>query len=281
MQNANHHNEPDLNRALTAWEPPETPLALDQHVFTSYRQQVQRRSWWERFFTTSVRVPLPVLAVQVILLLFAGGGFVAFFTAQSEAVLPIVSSVPSREIIEVPIVTEKPVYRAAYRSPKLSYPRARKAAAPTTVLPPSAPMPPAPAFATEVIGWQARPELSAPKLHTEWSDAVLGIEPRPLLPVAASYPRIVTPEPLQTERLLPSFPNFEFATSPLKPKPFEERMSRTMARASEWVTKPLEKTNVIYRWIPSALPTVTSFVSPAKNACFNPFRSKPQLVDMQ
>lgn len=281
MQNANFQNEPELNKALTAWEPPEVPVSLDQRVLESYRQQVNRRSWWERFFTTSIRVPLPVVAIQVLLLLVAGAGFVAFFTAKSEEVLPIVASVPSREIIEVPVVTEKTIVRTSYRTRKPTPVRVLKHSVVAPVLPSNPPLAPSPLLITESIGWQVRPEPTLPKLHPEWIDAGIVTEPRPALPVAISYPRIVVNEPLQSERLMPDFTNFHLPNSNAKPKVYGSRMSRTVALAGEWFTKPLEKSDVLYRWIPNAIPTVSSFVAPAKNACFNPFRSKPQLVDMQ
>lgn len=281
MQNANFQNEPELDKALTAWEPPEVPTSLDQRVLESYRQYINRRSWWERFFTTSIRVPLPVVAIQVLLLLVAGVGFVAFFSAKSEEVLPIVTSVPSREIIEVPIVTEKTVVRTSYRTRKPAPVHVAKQPAAAPVLPSNPPTAPSPVMITESIGWQVRPEPTLPKMHPEWIDAAIVTEPRPTLPVTISYPRVVVYEPLHVERPMPAFTNFDLANSIAKPKVYGGRMSRTVALAGEWFTKPLEKTDVLYRWIPNAIPTVSSFVAPAKNACFNPFRSKPQLVDMQ
>lgn len=295
MPNANFHNEPELDQALTAWEPPEVPLSLDQRVLASYRQHVHRRSWlgswlgswWERFFTTSIRVPLPVVAIQVLLLLIAGAGFVAFFTAKSEEVMPFIASVPSREMMEPPVVSKKTIARPLTRVRKSAVRVAKQSVAPPVVTPilPRDPAPrPSPSAAlliTESAGWQLRPDPALPKLHPEWIDAALVTESRPSLPVTVSYPRPVMTEQLQTERLLPTRTNFDITSNASKAKVYSGRMSRTVALAGEWFNKPLEKSDVLYRWIPNAIPTVTSFVEPAKNACFSPFRSKPQLVDMQ
>jgi len=59
-----------LSGVLRQWEAPDVPVALDARVLESYRQRKGREPWWRRFFTTSVRVPLP-LAVAAMLLLVA------------------------------------------------------------------------------------------------------------------------------------------------------------------------------------------------------------------
>ncbi len=280
MQNANHQNESEFNEALKAWEPPEVSSALDQRVLEAYRQHTTRRSWWERFFTTSVRIPLPIVALQAVLLLVAGGGFLAFYVTKAEEVLPLARNTASPTIIEVPVVNEKIVFRASPRVRKQSLPRATQKAIPAPVLPMSSQTPPHLTLNSESVGWPMRPEHYAPKSQMEWPDAAIGVDSKPLLPTSLSYHRISLPEPLQSEWRTPVNSDFGEIVNPGRPKFFEGRISRTVARASGWVTKPFEKTDVLYRWIPNALPAVNSFVAPAKNACFSPFRNKPDFVNV-
>jgi hypothetical protein len=281
MQNANSQSESNFNEALKAWEPPDVPTTLDQRVLASYHRLAQRRSWWERFFTSSVRVPLPLVALQVALLLIAGGGFLAFFVTKSEEVLPIASSVQPPAIIAVPVVQEKTIVRTAQRSRKLTAPRPQKFTEATPVLPTSAATRPSLMLTAEALGWHVRADLFAPKPHAEGPEIAVGTENKLPLPASLSYNRLALLEPLQTEWLVPVSNDFSVLSNVGKPKFFEGRISRTVSRAGDWVTKPFEKTEVLYRWIPNLIPTTTALVTPAKNACFSPFRSKPQLVDMQ
>jgi hypothetical protein len=280
MQNANHQNDSEFNEALKAWEPPEVSPGLDQRVLEAYRQHTTRRSWWERFFTTSVRIPLPIVALQAVLLVVAGGGFIAFYVTKAEEVLPIAQNTASPTIIEVPVVTEKAVFRKAPRIRKQSLPRATQKTVSAPVLPMSSQTRPSLTLNSESAGWSVRPEHYAPKSQMEWPEAAVANESRPLLPTSLSYQRIPLPEPLQSEWRTPVSTDFGEVVNPRKPRVFEGRISRTVSRASEWVTKPLEKTEVLYRWIPNAIPAVNSFVAPAKNACFSPFRSKPDFVNV-
>jgi hypothetical protein len=280
MQNANHQNEAEFNESLKAWEPPDIPTALDQRVLESYRRHTPRRSWWERFFTTSVRVPLPLVALQAMLLLMAGGGFIAFYATQAEEALPLARNAPSPAIIEVPVVKEKTIFRTAYRVKQQPLPRSSKTAVAAPVLPLSAPTRPPLTPNTESLGWPVRAELYAPKPPAEWPEVTIGLESRLILPTSLGHNRITLSEPLQPEWRIPFSRDFSGVAIVGKPPSFEGRLSRTVSRASGWVTKPLEKTEVLYRWIPNALPAVNSFVAPAKNACFSPFRSKPEAVNL-
>jgi uncharacterized membrane protein YdfJ with MMPL/SSD domain len=59
----------ELQRLLSRWSASPLPDGMDDRVLAAYRRQTGgEQPWWERFFTTSVRVPLPV-AVLVLLLL--------------------------------------------------------------------------------------------------------------------------------------------------------------------------------------------------------------------
>lgn len=280
MQNANSQPESNFNEALKAWDAPDVPTTLDQRVLASYHRYAHRRSWGERFFTSSVRVPLPLVALQVALLLIAGGGFLAFFVTKSEEVLPLVSSVPSPAVIAVPIVQEKTIVRTVYRGQKAAALRAQKRTEAAPVLPMSVASRPNLTLNTESLGWPVRAEMFAPKPQAEWPDVTVNVEHKLALPPSLNYNRIALLEPLPTEWNVVASSDFSVLTNAGNSKLFEGRMSRTVSRAGEWVAKPFEKTEVLYRWIPNALPAVSSFVSPAKNVCFSPFRSKPEYVNL-
>ncbi len=279
MQNANHHNESEYNDALKAWEPPEVPTSLDQRVLASYRQQVQRRSWWQRFLTSSIRVPMPIVALQAALLLIAGGAFIYSTGVQSEAMLPIARTAPVPEIIAVPVVTEKIVWQAAAPARKPARQRPATRASAPSLLTINQQSLPALNLNPEGFGWQFRPEMTALKLHAEWAEPTTGMETRLILPASLGF-KAPLPEPLKAERFSHPVGEFEGIVSAEKSGFFDGRISRTISRASGWVAKPFEKRDVLYRWIPNALPAVNSFVAPAKNACFSPFRSKPENVNV-
>jgi hypothetical protein len=62
--------DPELGRLLDEWQAPAAPDSLDQRVRASFRQHVRRPGLWRRFVTTSVRIPLPVALVGLLLLVF-------------------------------------------------------------------------------------------------------------------------------------------------------------------------------------------------------------------
>ena len=279
MQNANHQNESECDEVLQAWEPPAVPSSLDQRVLASYRQQVHRLSWWQRFLTASIRVPMPIVALQAMLLLIAGGAFIVLFGVQSEEVFPLARTTSASEIIAVPVVTEKIVVRAAAQGRKQARSRPATPAAAPSLLPINHQARPALNLNTEVLGWQFRPDLTTAKLHPEWSEPPIGLEHKLVLPTSLGF-KAPVPEPLRTEWFGNINGELEGIATVEKRQFFEGRISRTISRASGWVAKPFEKREVLYRWIPNALPAVNSFVAPAKNACFSPFRSKPDFVNV-
>lgn len=63
--------DPELRSVLRQWEAPDVPASLDARVLESYRRQTSREPLWRRFFTTSVRVPLPVAVAAMALLMIA------------------------------------------------------------------------------------------------------------------------------------------------------------------------------------------------------------------
>lgn len=59
----------ELERLLARWRAPVVPEGLDERVLAAYRRQAGAAApWWERLFTASVRLPLPV-AVGLLMLL--------------------------------------------------------------------------------------------------------------------------------------------------------------------------------------------------------------------
>lgn len=57
-------NDDELNRLLSRWEAPQKPASLKSKIF------VRRPPIWRRLWTMSLRVPLPVAASLVLLLVF-------------------------------------------------------------------------------------------------------------------------------------------------------------------------------------------------------------------
>jgi hypothetical protein len=64
--------DPVLNSMLQKWHTPEISRELDRRILEDYRSTVQIKPVWQRFFTASVRVPLPV-AIAALMLLFVAG----------------------------------------------------------------------------------------------------------------------------------------------------------------------------------------------------------------
>jgi hypothetical protein len=61
----------ELDRLLDDWTVPALPDSLDRRVSASYRTLMRRPPLWRRFFTSSLRVPLPVAVAVLLLLVFA------------------------------------------------------------------------------------------------------------------------------------------------------------------------------------------------------------------
>ena len=63
-----------LSNVLRQWEPPVVPAGLDDRVLAAYRRENARPagSLWRRFRTAEVRIPLPVAAMVVLLLVLSG-----------------------------------------------------------------------------------------------------------------------------------------------------------------------------------------------------------------
>ena len=134
MHNENHPSseKPDLNELLKSWEVPEVPSSLNRRVLSDYRQHVNRVPFWKKIFTSSVRIPMPLVLAQTALLLVAGAFLISSFASQKEPNAPVaVAEIPKPQIIEVPVIQEKIVTRIVYANAK-SKPQIRFVPAPPT-----------------------------------------------------------------------------------------------------------------------------------------------------
>jgi hypothetical protein len=78
--------DPELRRLLEEWAVPALPESLDRRVMASYRAHAGRPvPLWRRFFTTSLRVPLPVVVALLFILALA-------FWAPRRKVTPVESA---------------------------------------------------------------------------------------------------------------------------------------------------------------------------------------------
>ena len=57
-------NDDELRHAVSSWKAPATPEHLRSRIFAA------RRPWWAWVFTGSIRVPVPVCAALVLLLVW-------------------------------------------------------------------------------------------------------------------------------------------------------------------------------------------------------------------
>ena len=107
----------ELNGLLTQWEAPLPSAALDQRMLAAYRKQ-SRPSFWRRFLMTSVQVPMPVMAVAMLLILVSAG--VAFRVLSHEQQVVIQAPAPTEQgkVVEVPVGTTRIVYVERITSPK-------------------------------------------------------------------------------------------------------------------------------------------------------------------
>lgn len=284
MRNANSQNErPELNEALKAWQPPDLPPALDQRILASYRQQMNRVPFWRRFFTTSIPVPLPLVIVQALLLLVASGAVIAFFQERDRQPAPLAQQQRQIDPVAVPLrqeipaataVADKPVKkRLRQRQPR---PRISLVTLPVSTIPS-----PIIETAKESSVGTIPAEIQMLSVTAESLSLTTPTAPELRLQITPSLPlKTRLPEPLRFD--FSAFTTTEAALDLPTEKEgfFDGRISRTISRAGNWVTKPLEKGMGLYRALPRTIPTLNSFIAPAKDACLAPFRSAPVNVQI-
>jgi hypothetical protein len=109
-------NDQELQNLLKSWETPAPSPALKERVLERYRK---RQKWnWRWLFSGSLRVPIPVASLAVIIM--AGLAVAAFI--QKTPLLPAPPSPPRiiARIVEVPVVQERVVTRTVYRDRAIS-----------------------------------------------------------------------------------------------------------------------------------------------------------------
>ena len=120
MGNANYQNKkPELNEALKTWQTPDVTPEFDRRVMEAYRQQVNRVPFWKRFFTSSIRVPMPIIIAQALLFLIAGGAVIASLGNIGNVPLPVAQSSNKAEVNEAPARSETIATRTVYPGRKL------------------------------------------------------------------------------------------------------------------------------------------------------------------
>jgi hypothetical protein len=104
-------NDQELQDVLNKWKTPETPSALKANVLDQYRK---RQKWnWRRFFAGSLRVPVPVASLAV--LIIAGLGITVFLlNSRSPQITPPPPQIVTR-YVEVPVIKDRVVTRTVYR----------------------------------------------------------------------------------------------------------------------------------------------------------------------
>lgn len=112
------HTDEELTCLLRAWEAPDAPHASDARLLASFRRQTSAREpFWRRLLTASVRVPVPVAALAVLVLLGVTATLVARPSRVSSETVDRAGAPPAREttkIVEVPVVQERVVTRVVY-----------------------------------------------------------------------------------------------------------------------------------------------------------------------
>ncbi len=94
-----------LKRILEGWRAPAVPESLDARVLASYRRMGKQEAWWRRFFTGSVRVPLPVAATVLALLLVSAASALRPAGVPKSSVPPIASGGPIQAAhVEAPVL---------------------------------------------------------------------------------------------------------------------------------------------------------------------------------
>jgi hypothetical protein len=99
-------SDDELRRALREWRAPPAPPTLEGRVFGG-----ARKPWWNWLFTGSVRIPVPVCAVLILVL----AGLAAFSVRRQPSVQPA-SGAAFAEF--QPVKELKPrIIRSAYEKP--------------------------------------------------------------------------------------------------------------------------------------------------------------------
>jgi hypothetical protein len=103
----------ELKDILNQWMVPEPTAALSERVFSDYRHQFHHQAWWRRWFTGSIRLPVPVAAMAGLLLCVTSYLAARYATTHPIEVVPV--SAPVKVVqVPVPMIQEKVVTRVVY-----------------------------------------------------------------------------------------------------------------------------------------------------------------------
>jgi hypothetical protein len=100
--------DPTLSDLLRAYCAPPPSDELDERILRAYRRQVVKEPFWRRFFSSSVRVPLPLL-LSAVLLLIVSAVLVLRRASDDPGLRPSYatgSGAPAVARIERPVVTQ-------------------------------------------------------------------------------------------------------------------------------------------------------------------------------
>ncbi len=103
----------ELKDLLGQWQTPNSFDALDQRVLTAYRQR-SRPSLWRRLLTASIRVPAPVMAAAMLLMLFSAAVALRALSHEPQLVLQSAPPVERIKIVEMPVGAGKVITRTVY-----------------------------------------------------------------------------------------------------------------------------------------------------------------------
>ena len=115
----------ELKNLLEQWRTPEIPGSLDRSILSAYRRNFHYQSWWRRYLTGSIRLPIPVAATVLVLLCAT-----SYFALREDKSYPVITEpkIPQIKVVEVPV--EKIVTRVIYK--KAVEQKTRKNPAPAT-----------------------------------------------------------------------------------------------------------------------------------------------------
>jgi hypothetical protein len=102
----------ELSHLLASWQTPESSGELDRRMLTSYRRHFKRLRLWQRWLSWSIRIPVPIAAVAMLLL--CATSFLAVREATSNMIPPPPAAATEFVKIPVPVIQEKFVTRVIH-----------------------------------------------------------------------------------------------------------------------------------------------------------------------
>jgi anti-sigma factor RsiW len=97
-----------LSDLLRQWEPPVVPARLDDRVLAAFRREITRPvpSLWRRFLAAEVRIPLPLAAGLMLVLLLTGLFAMRRPSTAGTATAPAPAPVQAAHVAVPAVVTE-------------------------------------------------------------------------------------------------------------------------------------------------------------------------------